>query len=104
MLKFLKGVLIVVGIIIVVAAIILMVVSIVDVNAIYGVYNPKNGGGPASLPAGETPDDNPWLWIVLTGVAALVGGFAAGFGLGIPNRTFKNRLKDATAADAESAN
>jgi len=103
MLKFLKGVLIVVGIIIAVAMIILMVVTIFKVNAIYGVYSPS-GGGSASLPAGETPDPNPWLWIVLTSLAGIIGGFAIGFGLGIPKRTFKNRLKDAAAADAEPAN
>jgi len=97
MLKFLKGLLIVVGIIFVVATIVLMVWDIIQINALVTAAN-------SAQAATATPNANPRWWVLLAGVGALVGGFALGFGLGIPNRTFKSRLKTAASAPADSAN
>jgi len=96
MLKFVKGLLIVVGVIFVVATIVLMVWDIFQINALVTAAN-------SAQASTATPNPNPRWWVLLAGVGALIGGFALGFGLGIPNRSFKNRLKDATQADAAAA-
>jgi len=93
MLKFLKGLLIVVGVILVVATIVLMVWDVIQINNLVTLAN-------SAQASTATPNSNPRWWVMLAGVGALIGGFALGFGLGIPNRTFKNRLKDASSADS----
>jgi len=98
MLKFLKGLLIVVGIILVVVTIILMVWDIIQINNLVTVAN-------ANQAASASPNSNPRWWVILAAFGALLGGFALGFGLGIPNRTFKKRLKDqSAAAETDPAN
>ena len=89
MLKFLKGLLVVVGVILAVAGIVAMVWDIFKVNYLVTIQA-----------SSATPEPNPWLWILLASVGTLIGGFLLGFGLGIPNRTFKQRLQDETADPA----
>jgi len=95
MLKVLKGVLIVLGVVFVVAAIVLLIWDIVQVNSLVTVAN-------ANQASSAEPNSNPWLWILLAGIGAVVGGFLLGFGLGIPKRTFKQRLQDAPFPQADT--
>jgi len=87
MLKVAKWVLIIIGIVLIVVTIVLMVWDVFQINTLVTVAN-------ANQSAQGTPNPNPRLWVLLGAVAALIGGFALGFGLGLPRRTFKQRLQD----------
>ena len=86
MLKVLKSTLIIIGVILLVVTIVLMVWNIVQINALVTVAN-------ANQSAAAAPNGNPRWWILLGCVGALASGFVLGAGLGIPQRTFKQRLK-----------
>ncbi|MCL2736538.1 MAG: hypothetical protein FWD75_07915 [Propionibacteriaceae bacterium] len=93
MLKFLKVLLIAVGVVLVVATIALLVWDIIQVNHLATTANAAN----------MAVTSNPRWWIVLAAVGALLGGFGIGFGLGLPKRTFKQRLGDIADQDSAAA-
>lgn len=85
MLKFLKGTLIVVGVVLVVVAVVLLVKNIIDVNQLSAV---------ASANKSNNLYPNPRNQVMLMGAAGLLGGFAAGLGIGMPSQTFRQRIKE----------
>ncbi|MDR2931195.1 MAG: hypothetical protein LBV06_09875 [Propionibacteriaceae bacterium] len=87
MLKFLKGFLLVLGAVLIVATIVLMVWDVIQINQVVAVAN-ANKSNAAGFNA------NPRNWVLLGAGAALVGGLLLGLGLGMPNRTFKQRLTE----------
>ena len=86
MLKIVKWLLIGLGIVLLVATIVLMIWDVIQINQLVTVAN-------ANQSAQATPNANPRNWVMLCVAAAVVGGFALGFGLGLPRRTFKQRLQ-----------
>jgi len=96
MLKVLKGVLIAVGVVLIAATIVLTVWDIIQINQLVEVAN-------ANKSAQASVQSNPRMWVLLGVVGALAGGFVLGFGLGIPKRTFKQRLQAKAQEQAQSA-
>lgn len=95
MLKFLRGLVIALGIVLVGAAIALMVVSYIQIN--YLVTS-------TSAPNMES-NWKPLYWWYLIGAAvgSLVGAFCLGLGVGMPKRSFKKRLKDIETQSAPAS-
>ena len=96
MLKFFKILLIAIGIVLIAATIILMVWDIIQINHLVTTANAAN----------MSVNSNPGMWVLLAVAGTLVGGFALGFGLAMPKRTFKQRVQDQAVTDtkATSAN
>ena len=88
MLKFVKWLLIGIGAVLIVATIVILVWDVIQINQLVAVAN-------ANQSAQATPNDNPRVWVMVCAAVAVLGGFALGFGLGLPRRTFKQRLQDA---------
>ena len=96
MLKFLRGLLIAIGIVLIVATLALLVYDIIQINQIVAVANANKSNA-----AGFNPNPR---WLIILGVGgALLGGFVLGFGLGLPKRTFKQRLQEQTEQEARGA-
>ena len=86
MLKFLRGLLIALGIILIGAAIALIIVSFIQINYVVTTL------GTSNLDFEWKPLY--WFFLGAGALGSLLGGFALGLGVGMPKRTFKQRLKD----------
>ena len=91
MLKFLKVLLLAVGIVLIAATIALMVWNVFQINHLVTTANAAN----------QIINPNPRYWVVLGAAGALLGGFGLGVGLALPKHTFKQRLQ--AQADQEQA-
>ncbi len=84
MLKFLKVLLICIGVALVVAAVIIMILmAIIPVNHLVQMVN--------AIPT-DTHTANPWRWILIGVLGGIGGGTVLGIGIGLPRHTFRQRL------------
>jgi len=90
MLRFLKVVLIVFGIILIVGVIALTVWNIIQINHLVTTANVAN----------MIYNPNPRYWVLMGTLGALACGLTLGAGLGLPKRSFKQRLVAKAAATA----
>ena len=86
MLKFLRGLIIAIGIVLIGAAIALMIVSTIQINYLVETISQSD--------LAFTWKPVYWFFLVGAGVAGLLGGFGVGLGVGMPKRSFKQRLED----------
>ena len=93
MLKVLKWVLIGVGAVLIGATIALIVWDIIQINHLVTTADAAN----------MSTNANPRWWVALGAGGGVLGGFALGVGVGLPRRTFKQRLQGAVDADAQTA-
>ncbi|MDR2975510.1 MAG: hypothetical protein LBV00_12530 [Propionibacteriaceae bacterium] len=87
MLKFLKQLLIWIGVVVIVATIVVMVWDTIQLNQLIAVVN-------ASKSTQASQAGNPLPWLLIAVAAGLVGGLLLGLGIGLPGRTFKQRVND----------
>jgi len=97
MLKFLKGLLVVLGGLVIILGIYLAIRNVWDLRALTSVANANNSASPFSNPRNN---------VLLMGSCGLVGGLLLGLGIGLPRRTFnqqyKTRQEEANARVAET--
>ncbi|MDR0489099.1 MAG: hypothetical protein LBG99_06870 [Propionibacteriaceae bacterium] len=90
MLKFLRTTIIAVGIVLIGAAIALMIVSYIQINYVVTTLATANLDFEWKTLY--------WFFLAGAGLAALLGAFSLGLGIGMPKRTFKQRLKETEKA------
>jgi hypothetical protein len=84
--KFLKRVVLAIGVIVIIGAIVFCVIGGMEVGNL-----------------AKDTTSNALMWEMLTAACALVGGLLVGFGLGTPSQGFKERYQRKQAEDAAKA-
>jgi hypothetical protein len=88
--RFFRSLLIWLGIVLIVATAGLTVWNLIQINSL------------VATASAATATLNPRYWVLLAVAGGLLGGFTLGAGVGLPKRTFKQRLEEHTEQAAAS--